>query len=82
MEVYNTKEARSSLFKLMKNTIDSYDPIFIVGKESKAVLISEDYYKSMVETICLKSMPGVESSILEGMNTPKEELIELNLDDL
>ena len=82
MEIYNTKEARECLFTLVKNTIDSYDPIWIVGSKCKAVLISEDYYRSMVETIGIKNIPGAEASIIEAMNTPREELIELDLNDL
>lgn len=50
MEIYTTSQARANLFKIVEQTNETHDPIFIVGKTKKAVLISEEDYKAMQET--------------------------------
>lgn len=66
-------EARKLLYKLMDEVADSHEPIQITGKRSSAILISEEDWRAVQETLYLVSIPGMRESILEGMNTPVEE---------
>jgi prevent-host-death family protein len=53
MEIYTTSQARANLFQLVEHTNASHNPVYIVGKNSKAVLISEEDYREMIETLYL-----------------------------
>lgn len=75
MSIINATKARANFYKLMEETITSHEPTFITGKKGNAVLISEEDYKAMEETIYLSSIPGMKEKIIEGMNTPLDECI-------
>ncbi len=62
--------ARARLFQLLDEAADSHEPIQITGKRSNAVLVSEDDWRSIQETLYLLSVPGMRDSIREGMAEP------------
>lgn len=66
-------EARSNLYRLIDETADSHQPITIMGKRNNAVLVSEEDWHAIQETLYLLSVPGMRESIREGMDTPVEE---------
>ena len=67
-------EARKSLYRLVDEVQDSHEPVQITGKRGSAVLVSEDDWRSVQETLYLVSIPGMRDSILEGMAAPVDEL--------
>jgi len=73
MQIYNVTEARSSLYKLIDQTADSHDPIVITGKRHNAVLLSEDDWSAINETLYLLSTPGMRESIREGLDADISE---------
>jgi antitoxin YefM len=73
MPTLNATEARSKLYRLIDEAASSHEPIIIKGKRSNAVLISEDDWRSIQETIYLLNIPGMGESIREGLATPVEE---------
>ena len=66
-------EARSNLYRLIDETAESHQPIVIMGKRNKAVLVSEEDWSAIQETLYLLSVPGMRESIREGMDTPEDE---------
>ncbi len=66
-------EARRRLYNLLDEVAQSHEPIQIAGKRNSAVLIGEDDWRSIQETLYLTSIPGMRESILAGMKTPVEE---------
>ncbi len=66
-------EARSNLYRLIDETAESHQPIVIMGKLNSAVLISEEYWSAIQETLFLLSVPGMRESIRNGMDTPMDE---------
>lgn len=72
MEIYTTSQARANLFKLIEHAVKSHDPVYIVGKTNKAVLISEEDYRAILETLYLTSIPGMKESILQSSQEPIE----------
>jgi PHD/YefM family antitoxin component YafN of YafNO toxin-antitoxin module len=70
VEIYTTTQARTNLFKLIDYTNVSHEPVHIVGKHNKAVLIAEDDYRAMVETLFLISIPGMKDSIIKASKEP------------
>lgn len=79
MPIFTATEARSSLYRLIDQTLSSHEPIIITGKRGNAVLISEEDWRSIQETMFLLNIPGMRESIREGLATPIEECNE-NLD--
>jgi antitoxin YefM len=70
MDIYTTSQARPNLFKLIEHTNKTHHPVYIVGKRNKAVLIAEDDYRAMVETLYIASIPGMKDSILNASKEP------------
>ena len=66
-------EAQEKLLNLMEEVNKLHQPVTINGKNSNAVLISEEDWKSLQETLYLKSIPGMWESIEEGINEPIED---------
>ena len=73
MPTVNATEARSRLYKLLDEIAESHEPVLITGKRVNAVLISENDWRSIQETLHLLSLPDMRESIREGLNTPVEE---------
>jgi len=74
MTTITATEARKLLYKLLDDVSDSHEPIQITGKRGNAVLVSQDDWDSVQETLYLVSIPGMRESILEGMATPSTDL--------
>ena len=72
MTTLNATEARSKLYSLIDETSETHQPIVITGKRGNAVLLSEEDWNSINETLFLLSVPGMRESIQNGMNTPLE----------
>ncbi len=60
---------------LIDETAEAHEPILITAKRNNAVLISEEDWRSIEETIYLSSIPGVRESILKASNTPDDEFL-------
>ena len=73
MPTLSVTEARAKLYRLIDQTSSSHEPILITGKRGNAVLISEDDWRSIQETIYLLNIPGMRESIRQGLATPLEE---------
>ena len=74
MKSQSASNARANLFRLVDEVSAEHQPILITGKRSNAVLVGEDDWNSIQETLYLLNVPGMRESILQGMNTPAEEL--------
>ena len=67
MTTLNVTEARANLYKLIDDTTASHEPVVITGKRGNAVLLAEDDWNAINETLHLLSVPGMRESIVEGM---------------
>jgi PHD/YefM family antitoxin component YafN of YafNO toxin-antitoxin module len=67
MTPLNATEARANLYKLIDDTLVNHEPVVITGKRGNAVLLAEDDWNAINETLHLLSVPGMRESILEGM---------------
>ena len=74
MTTISATEARKQLYKLLDDVSQSHEPIQITGKRGSAVLVSEEDWRAVQETLYLVSLPGMRESILEGMATPVDDL--------
>jgi prevent-host-death family protein len=69
MSTLNATEARSKLYALIDETKETHKPILITGKRGNAVLLAEEDWNAISETLYLVSIPGVRESIREGLAT-------------
>ncbi|MEN6456543.1 MAG: type II toxin-antitoxin system Phd/YefM family antitoxin [Prolixibacteraceae bacterium] len=74
MKTITATEARNKIYKLIDITANESEPIQITGKRSNAVLVSEDDWRAIQETLYLLSVPGMRESIIKGMKEPVEKL--------
>ena len=73
MTTITATEARKQLYKLLDDVADSHEPIQITGKRGSAVLMAEEDWRAVQETLYLLSVPGMRESIREGLATAIEE---------
>ncbi|XOV79601.1 MAG: type II toxin-antitoxin system Phd/YefM family antitoxin [Aestuariibacter sp.] len=78
MSTLSATEARANLYRVIDETAESHEPVLITSKRNNAVLLSEQDWNAIQETLHLLSIPGMRESIKEGMDTElsecKEEL--------
>jgi prevent-host-death family protein len=73
MTTLTASKAREQLYKLIDKAATSHEPIQITGKRHNAVLLSEEDWRSVEETLHLLSIPGMRESIREGLKTPLKD---------
>jgi antitoxin YefM len=73
MATLSASKARTNLYRLIDDASSSHEAILITGKRANAVLVSEDDWKAIQETIYLLSVPGMRESIRQGLKTPIKE---------
>ena len=67
MATLNATEARANLYKLIDDTTVNHEPVIITGKRGNAVLLAEEDWNAINETLYLLSVPGMRESIIDGM---------------
>lgn len=67
MTILNATEARARLYSLIDEAAVTHQPILIKGKRTNAVLLSEEDWNAINETLYLLSVPGMRESIIEGL---------------
>ena len=76
MAAITASEARANLYRLIDEAAASHQPLKISGKRNNAVLVSEEDWEAIQETLFLLAVPGMRESIREGMETPVDECVE------
>jgi len=72
MTTLSASEARANLYRLMDQAAESHQPIVISGKRSNSVLIAEEDWDAIQESLFLLSVPGMRESIKAGMSESVE----------
>lgn len=71
----NITNFRKDIYEMLEQTIKYNEPINISTKHGNAVVLSEEDYNSLMETLYIESIPGLKEEILEGGNTPIDECL-------
>ena len=71
----NITNFRKNIFAMIENTIRYNEPVNISTKDGNVVLLSEEEYRGMEETLRLLSNPEMKQKLLEGKNTPLSDCI-------
>lgn len=73
MTTLTASQARANFYRLMDEVAQSHQPVHIMGKNTQSVLVSQEDWQAIQETLYLQAIPGMRESILEGMAEPLEE---------
>ena len=71
----NITKFRKEIYTMLEQTIKYNEPINISTKNGNAVVLSEEDYNGLMETVYLLSIPGMKEKLIEGKNTPREECL-------
>ncbi len=75
-KVMTVSQARTNIYKIMDETAQTHQPIMITGKRNNVVMISEEDWNAIEETLYLNSVTGMADSIKEAMDAPDSEFSE------
>lgn len=75
MSIMNPSKARENFYKLLEQTVVSHEPTHITGKHGNVVMVSEEDYKAMEETMYLLSIAGMREKLIDGKNTPLDDCV-------
>ena len=73
MPVLSAKSVKEKLDIILEEVQDINEPFVIAGEKHTAVLISEELWRSIEETLYLTSIPGMKKSIIAGMKEKIED---------
>jgi len=72
--IYTTSKARENFYKLVDFAGEAHEPVVITGKRHNVVMISEDDYRSIMETLHINSVKGLKQKILKASKEATNEL--------
>ncbi len=75
MTTINVTNFRKDIYELLEQTIKYNNPINISTKNGNAIVLSEEDYYSLIETLYIESIPGLKEKIIEGGKTPLDECL-------
>lgn len=71
----NITNFRKNVFSMLEQTIKYNEPLNISTKDGNAVVLSEEDYRGMMETLHLLSVPGMKEKLLEMKTAPDSEFV-------
>lgn len=71
----NITNFRKNIFGMLEQTIKFNEPVNISTKDGNAIIISEEDYNGLMETLYLSSIPAMKEKIVEGLKTPLDECL-------
>lgn len=71
----NITSFRKDIFNMLEQTIKYNEPLNISTKAGNAVVLSEEDYRGIMETLRLLSEPGMKGKLLDGMDAPLSDCV-------
>lgn len=75
-KVMSVSQVRADIYNVMDETAQTHEPVLITGKRNNVVMLSQEDWNAIEETLYLNSIPNMDSSIQESMNTDDSEFSE------
>ncbi|MBR2764468.1 MAG: type II toxin-antitoxin system Phd/YefM family antitoxin [Blautia sp.] len=66
---------RKNIYTMVENTVRYNEPVHITTKDGNVIMISEEDYLGLIESLYLISVPGMKEKLLDGLHTPLDETI-------
>lgn len=77
MECISIAEARKNLYNLVNERNSFYEPVFIKGRKNIAVLVSNEDWENIQETLYVMGNKELHKSLIEGSKEPASECTKL-----
>ncbi len=75
-KVMSVSQVRADIYNVIDETAQTHQPVLITGKRNNAVMISQEDWNAIEETLYLNSIKGLSSSIQEVMKQEDDEFSE------
>ena len=75
MTITTITNFRKNVYSMVENTVRFNEPVSITTKDGNAVMISEEEYLGLIETLYLTSLPDMKEKLTDGLHTPLEDTI-------
>lgn len=72
----NITNFRKDIYELLEQTIKYNEPINISTKNGNAVVISEEDYNNLIETLYISSVPGLKEDIMKGLKEDVDDCVD------
>lgn len=72
----NITNFRKKIYEMLEATIQYNEPIHISTKKGNAIVISEEDYNSLMETLYISSIPGLKDELMERKNASEDEFVD------
>jgi len=76
IKVMSANQVRADIYNVMDETAQSHEPVLITGKRNNVVMLSQEDWNAIEETLYLNSIPNMVSSIQDSMNATDNEFSE------
>ena len=73
MNTLDAKVTGEKLDRILDEAAEAHQPVLITSPRANAVLVAEEDWNAIQETLYLLSVPGMRESIRAGLQTPLEE---------
>lgn len=75
MQTTSVADFRENISSMLEQTIDRNEPLSISTDSGSVVILSDEEYRGMIETLRLLSIPGMREKLLAGKAEPISERI-------
>jgi prevent-host-death family protein len=72
----SVSQVRADIYNVMDETAQTHEPILITGKRNNVVMLSQEDWNAIEETLYLNNIPNMVSSIQDSMDAPDSEFSE------
>lgn len=76
MKNTNITNFRKDIYELLEQTIKYNEPLNISTKNGNAVILSEEDYNNLIETLYISSIPGLKKNIIEGLKDDIDDCVD------
>ena len=66
-KIMSVSQVRADIYNVMDETAQTHEPVLITGKRNNAVMISQEDWNAIEETLYLNAIPNMVSSVQESM---------------
>jgi PHD/YefM family antitoxin component YafN of YafNO toxin-antitoxin module len=71
----NVTSFRKNIFAMLEQTIKYNEPLSVSTKSGSVVVLSEEDYRGLTESLYLSSVPGMKEKLIDGKNTPLNDCV-------
>ena len=72
----NITNFRKNIYEMIETTIEYNEPLNITTKKGNAVVLSEEDYNSLIETLYISSVPNMKEEIIKRANDESNEFVD------